>query len=67
MRRWERGFHDYLGTQHESVLSGIREGGVLTDEITADLVSAIAEYNEIFAAEVEAETPAEGATAGAVS
>ncbi len=65
LRRWERGFHDFLGTQHEGVLSGIRDGEVLTDEITADLVAAIAEYNKIFAAEVEAETPAEGATAGA--
>jgi F-type H+-transporting ATPase subunit alpha len=59
LRRWERGFHDFLGTQHEGVLSGIRDGGVLTDEITADLVAAIAEYNKIFAAEVEAEAPAE--------
>ncbi len=40
---------------------------MLTDEITADLVSAIEEYNEIFATEVEAEEPAEGATAGASS
>ena len=59
LRRWERGFHDFLGTQHEGVLSGIRDGGVLTDEITADLVAAIAEYNKIFATEVEAEDPAE--------
>ncbi len=67
VRRWELGFHDFLGTQHEGVLSGIREGGDLTDEITADLVAAISEYNKIFAAEVEAESPAEGATAGATS
>ena len=67
LRRWERGFHDFLGAQHGGVLSGIREGGVLTEEITADLVSAIEEYNENFAAEVKAEEPAEGATAGASS
>jgi F-type H+-transporting ATPase subunit alpha len=67
LRRWERGFHDFLGTQHEGVLSGIRDGGELTDEITADLVAAIEEYNKIFAAEVEAEAPAEGATTGATS
>jgi len=65
LRRWERGFHDFLGTQQEGLLSGIRDGVVLTDEINADLVAAIAEYNKIFAAEVEAEAPAEGATAGA--
>jgi F-type H+-transporting ATPase subunit alpha len=67
LRRWERGFHDFLGTQHEGVLSGIRDGGVLTDEITADLVVAIAEYNKIFAAEVGAEAPAEGATEAATA
>ena len=59
LRQWERGFHEFLGTQHDAVLSGIRDGGVLTDEINADLVAAIAEYNEIFAAELEAEAPAE--------
>jgi F-type H+-transporting ATPase subunit alpha len=67
LRQWERGFHDFLATQHEGVLSGIRDGGELTDEITADLVAAIAEYNKIFEAEVEAETPTEDATAGAAS
>jgi F-type H+-transporting ATPase subunit alpha len=69
LRRWERGFHDFLGTQHGEVLSGIREGGELTDDITAELVAAIEEYNKIFAAEVEAEAEAsaEGATAGASS
>ncbi|MED5200266.1 MAG: F0F1 ATP synthase subunit alpha, partial [Gemmatimonadota bacterium] len=62
LRRWEHGFHDFLGTQHEEVLSGIREGGVLTDEITTDLVAAIAEYNKVFVAEVEAEAPAEASS-----
>ena len=67
LRRWERGFHGFLGTQHEDVLSGIRDEKELTDDITAKLVAAIEEYNKIFAAEVEAEAPAEGATAGATS
>ena len=67
LRRWERGFHDFLGTQHEDVLSGIREENELTDDITAALVAAIEEYNKIFAAEVEAEAPAETATAGPAS
>ena len=67
LRRWERGFHDFLGTQTDGVLSGIRDGGALTDDITADLVAAIEEYNKIFAAEVEAENPTEEAKAGATS
>jgi F-type H+-transporting ATPase subunit alpha len=67
LRRWEHGFHDFLGTQHEDVLSGIRDEKELTDDITAKLVAAIEEYNEIFTAEVEAEEPAEESTAGATS
>ncbi len=67
LRRWERGFHDCLSTQHEDVLSGIRDEKELTDDLTAKLVAAIEEYNKIFAAEVEAEAPADGATAGATS
>ena len=67
LRRWERGFHDFLGTQHAEVLWGIREGGQLTDPITAQLVAAIEEYNKIFAAEMEAEAPAVAATGEATS
>ena len=67
LRRWERGFHDFLGTQHEHLLSGIRERSELTDEITAALVAAIEDYNKIFAAEVEEEAPAEVATAEATT
>ena len=59
LRRWERGFHDFLGTQHTDVLSGIRDGGALTDDITANLVAAITEYNKVFVAEVEGEVSAE--------
>jgi F-type H+-transporting ATPase subunit alpha len=59
LRRWERGFHDFLGTQHTDVLSGIRDGGALTDDITANLVAAITEYNKVFAAEIEGEVSAE--------
>jgi F-type H+-transporting ATPase subunit alpha len=58
LKRWERGFHEFLETQHDSVLSGIRDAGELTEDITANLVAAIAEYNKIFAAEVEADVPA---------
>jgi hypothetical protein len=48
-------------------LTGIREQKELTDEITAKLVAALEEYNEIFAAEVEADSPAEATTSGAAS
>ena len=66
LRRWERGFHDFLATHEGDILTGIREEHELTEEITAKLVAAIAEYNEVFAAEMEAEGPAaDTATAGA--
>ncbi len=66
LRRWERGFHEFLSTHEGDILSRIRQGGQLTDEITEKLVAAIAEYNEVFAAEMEAEEPtADTATAGA--
>ncbi|HET9949309.1 MAG TPA: F0F1 ATP synthase subunit alpha [Longimicrobiales bacterium] len=53
VRQWERGFHEFMGARHQAVLDGIREGGALTDEIRADLVRAIEEYNATFAAEQE--------------
>jgi F-type H+-transporting ATPase subunit alpha len=66
LKRWERGFHEFLATQEGEVLTGIREEQQLTDEITEKLVAAIAEYNKVFAAEMDAEAPAEDtATAGA--
>jgi F-type H+-transporting ATPase subunit alpha len=65
LKRWEHGFHEFLGTQHEEVLSDLREAGELTDNITTELIEVIEEYNKIFAAEVEAEAPAEAATAQA--
>ena len=66
LKRWERGFHEFLSTHDGDILTKIRQGGQLTDEITEKLVAAIAEYNEVFAAEIEAEEPAaETSTAGA--
>ena len=66
LKRWERGFHEFLSTHDGDILTEIRQGGQLTDEITEKLVAAIAEYNEVFAAEIEAEEPAaETSTAGA--
>ncbi len=66
LKRWERGFHEFMSTQVGDVLKGIREGGQLTSDITEKLVAAIAEYNKVFAAELDAEEPAdETAAAGA--
>jgi len=53
VRDWERGFHEDLAAKHQAILDGIREGGKLTDELTAQLVSAIEGYNAAFAAEHE--------------
>ncbi|MEE8147115.1 MAG: hypothetical protein V3T24_05885 [Longimicrobiales bacterium] len=66
LKRWEGGFHEFLSSHDDDILAGIRQGGQLTAEITEKLVAAIAEYNEVFAAEMEAEEPAaDTATAGA--
>ena len=66
LKRWERGFHEFLSTHDGAILTGIRQEGQLTEEITEKLVAAIAEYNDVFAAEIEAEEPAaDTATAGA--
>jgi F-type H+-transporting ATPase subunit alpha len=66
LKRWERGFHEFLATSEGDVLKDIREGEQLTDEVTEKLVAAIGAYNALFAADIEAEAPAEeAATAGA--
>jgi F-type H+-transporting ATPase subunit alpha len=70
LKRWERGFHEFLATHESEVLKGIREEKQLTDDITEKLVAAIADYNAVFATDIEAEVegqdPAEEtATAGA--
>ena len=66
LKRWERGFHEFLSSHDDDILAGIRQGGQLTAEITEKLVAAIAEYNEVFAAEMDAEEPAaDTAIAGA--
>jgi F-type H+-transporting ATPase subunit alpha len=67
LKAWERGFHEVLGTQHQDLLTDIREGGALTDEITAALIAAIEEYNKLFSAQIEAEAPAEAPAARATS
>jgi F-type H+-transporting ATPase subunit alpha len=58
VRAWERGFLQALGAKHAEILSGIRQGGQLTDELTASLKGAIESYNATFAAEHESATAA---------
>jgi F-type H+-transporting ATPase subunit alpha len=53
VRQWERGFHEALAAKHPQVLGGIRETGALGDELKADLIRAIEEYNATLAAELE--------------
>jgi F-type H+-transporting ATPase subunit alpha len=53
MRQWERGFHETLAAKNPQILGGIRETGALGDELKADLIKAIEEYNSTFAAELE--------------
>ncbi|MCH2461335.1 MAG: F0F1 ATP synthase subunit alpha [Gemmatimonadetes bacterium] len=53
VRQWERGFHEVMSAKHQHVLDQLRESGVLTDELAAELVSGIEAYNEAFAAEHE--------------
>ena len=68
VKRWEKGFHAFLGTHHGDVLAEIRERDQLTDEVAEMLVAVIDEYNELFAAELEADAPAPGrAAAGALA
>jgi len=53
VRKWERGFHETLAAKHPQILGGIKDKGVLTDELKAELIKAIEEYNATFAAELE--------------
>ncbi|RMH14880.1 MAG: F0F1 ATP synthase subunit alpha [Gemmatimonadetes bacterium] len=66
LKRWERGFHEYLEAQHDELLEKLRTEKALTDEIAEGLVAAIKAYNETFLAELGgAEAPAEAAGATA--
>jgi F-type H+-transporting ATPase subunit alpha len=54
VRAWELGFHRFMAERHREILDGIRQKGELTDDLTEELVAAIGEFNEAFAAEEEA-------------
>jgi F-type H+-transporting ATPase subunit alpha len=64
IRQWERGFHEHLKNQASDVLDGIRTAKELTDPIQEQLLVAIREYNETFAAQtgVADEAPAAAAS-----
>jgi F-type H+-transporting ATPase subunit alpha len=54
VRAWELGFHQFMADRHRGILDRIRQEGDLSDELTEELVAAIGEFNETFAAEEEA-------------
>ena len=51
VRKWERGFLDFIGSRYEDVLIGLRQQGSLTEDIEGRLKECIEEYNQVFAAE----------------
>ncbi len=63
VREWELGFHETLSAKHSDVLTGIREGKELTDEIAKKLSSAIEDYTTAFKAELTRSAPAQTASA----
>ena len=60
VRKWERGFHEFLGASRQDLLSDIRSEAVLNEDIEARLVDAIQAYSGLYMAAAEA-----AATAGA--
>ncbi|MEX2465897.1 MAG: F0F1 ATP synthase subunit alpha [Gemmatimonadota bacterium] len=63
MREWELGFHETLSAKHSDVLTGIREGKQLTDEISEKLGAAIDAYTKAFKAELARPEAAQTASA----
>jgi F-type H+-transporting ATPase subunit alpha len=54
VKAWERGFHEDMAAKHQDLLTELREGGQLNDDLTERLVAAIEGYTATFAAEREA-------------
>ncbi len=54
IREWERGFHEYLAAHASSVLAGIRDDKVLSEDGESALLDAIRGFNETFMAEMAA-------------
>ena len=54
VRKWERGFLEFVESRFDDVLIGLRQESQLTEDIEGRLRTSIEEYNEVFAAENEA-------------
>jgi F-type H+-transporting ATPase subunit alpha len=63
VREWETGFHQHLKASHPDLLELIVREGKLTDEVVSGLETAIAAWNEAFAAELEESAEPAGASA----
>ena len=50
IREWEKGFFDFMRTNHPAVAEAIRDELVLNDEIEQKLAAAIEDYNQFFGA-----------------
>ncbi|GMR12448.1 MAG: F0F1 ATP synthase subunit alpha [Gemmatimonadota bacterium] len=48
VRKWELGFHDFLKAQHDELLTGLREGEVLTEELENALIEAAQDFTAGF-------------------
>ena len=66
IKKWELGYHDFLEVQRKEILSGLREGKELTEEIESALIEATKEYTAAFLEDEGAEVEA-AETAGAES
>jgi len=53
VRKWERGFLEFVESRYDDVLIGLRQEGQLTEDIEGRLRECIEEYNQVFAAEAE--------------
>ena len=51
VRTWELGFHDFIQSQFNDVLTGISQEQKITEDIEGRLRTAIEEFNKVFEAE----------------
>ncbi len=51
VRKWERGFLEFVGSRYDDVPIGLRQEGKLTEDIEGRLRECIEEYHQVFAAE----------------
>jgi F-type H+-transporting ATPase subunit alpha len=58
VRQWERGFLDFLSSDSSDLLEAIKSQKALSDELEANLKTALGEFNSRFAAQLEESVPA---------